>query len=135
MYLFRDAAPSLVGPGCALGAVPIVFALGFWLAMQAGANLAVVVVNFFTTLPVLLLGIAMLVHYRDTVPLWWGGVVLMDLLWILANPVRHSVAELARESIEFGGFAWLVYLDSQVVEWAGCVVLLFAAVMLFRRRY
>lgn len=134
MYLFRDEAHGLHGPGFAIGVAIAVFLFGFWSALQAGANFGVVVVNFFTTLPILLLGIGTIVIYCDAIPRWAGLAALADLMWALAYPVRHSVAERARETTEFGGLAWQTYLDVQVVEWGIFVMLGVTAVMLFRRR-
>lgn len=134
MYLFRDEPREALGPGLATGAAVVGFLLGYWSALQAGANFAIVVVNFFLSLPILMGGIGAIIYFRDSVPRWAGTAVLANLLWFLAYPVRHSVAERARETVEFGDQAWLDYLDAQIVEWSVFVALLVLAVILFRRR-
>ena len=134
MYLFRDETHGLQGPGLAVGIAIATFLFGFWSALQAGANFWVVVVNFFTTLPILVLGIGAIIFYCNSIPRWAGIAVLADLMWFLAYPVRHSVAERTRETAEFGNQAWLGYLDARIVEWGVFVVLAVMAVMLFRRR-
>ena len=134
MYLFRDERRGLHGPMPAIGLVIGAFLFCFWLALQAGANLGVVVVNFFTALPIVLLGIGAIVFYWDAIPRMAALVGLADLIWLLVHPVRHSAAERARELSEFGGLAWQGYLDAQAVDWGVFVTLAVMAVLLFRRQ-
>lgn len=134
MYLYRGETHGLQGPGLAVGIAIATFLFGFWSALQAGANFGVVVVNFFTTLPILVIGIGAIIYYCNFIPRWAGISALVDLMWFLAYPVRHSVAEIAREMTESGNQAWLGYLDARIVEWGVFVVLAVVAAMLFRRR-
>lgn len=134
MYLFRDERRGLHGPMPAISLVIGVFLSSFWLALQAGANLGVVVVNFFTTLPIVLLGIGAIVFYWDAIPRMAGLVGLTDLIWLLVHPIRHSIAERARELSGFDGLSWQGYLDAQVVDWGVFVALAVMATLLFRRQ-
>lgn len=135
MYLFRDEPRGPLGPGLATGTAVAAFLFGYWSALQAGANFGIVVVNFFLSLPILMGGIGTIIYYRDSVPRGAGIAVLANLMWFLAYPVRHSVAERARETAGFGYPAWLDYLDAQNVEWCVFIALVTLAMILFRRRY
>lgn len=134
MYLFSDERRGLYGPAPVIGVVIGVFLCCFWLALQAGANMAVVVVNFFTALPIVLIGIGTIVFYWDAMPRMAVLVGLTDLVWLLLHPIRHSIAERTREQPVFGDLAWPGYLDAQVVEWGIFVTLAVMAVFLFRSR-